>query len=326
MTERDTHEALAAARSNDAAALQRALAADRAGAIAARAEYSLHSALHLAARHADPKCAELLLAAGADVEAENAVGNRPLHRAAQWGSMACVELLLRGGRWPRGAKRKRRDAAARNRALSAGKRDDAVAAAAHRRQQGGAQPQWICATALRCAREQRGRHIGAAAGRREYARGRLSRLHAAARCGRVGPSPLPRSPARARRRLQRRQPSRSPNAASHGGGWGFIECAEPLLNAGAEANARDVHGTTPLLCASYSSEFVTVLLRGGADPFLVPPRTAAAVDRARDSALLRLLLVGCARGGVFAPARLYDAALWRVVGRFALGGAEDCQW
>jgi ankyrin repeat protein len=109
-------------------------------------------------------------------------------------------------------------------------------------------------------------------------------------------------------------------------GGGFIECAEPLLNAGAEANARDVHGTTPLLCASYSSEFVTVLLRGGADPFLVPPRTAAAVDRARDSALLRLLLVGCARGGVFAPARLYDAALWRVVGRFALGGAEDCQW
>jgi ankyrin repeat protein len=53
--------------------------------------------LHVAARWGREDLADLLIAAGADVEAENELDDRPLHTAATYGRPAVVQLLLARG-------------------------------------------------------------------------------------------------------------------------------------------------------------------------------------------------------------------------------------
>lgn len=53
--------------------------------------------LHVAARWGREDLAELLIAAGADVEARNEIDHRPLHVAARYGRPSVVKLLLARG-------------------------------------------------------------------------------------------------------------------------------------------------------------------------------------------------------------------------------------
>jgi ankyrin repeat protein len=113
-----------------------------------------------------------------------------------------------------------------------------------------------------------------------------------------------------------------------------------LLGAGADKDAKCNARKSPLHLAAESghAECVELLLREGADPFLrsregnarappdSTPREAAAhrelallLARAELRAQFAPLLVATMRGGLF-DARLLDAALWRVVERFARSG------
>ena len=57
--------------------------------------------LHRAGHNKNPTVVEMLLAAGAEIEARDEYGETPLHRAAQWsGNPAVVELLLSAGADP----------------------------------------------------------------------------------------------------------------------------------------------------------------------------------------------------------------------------------
>lgn len=114
-----------------------------------------------------------------------------------------------------------------------------------------------------------------------------------------------------------------------------------LLGAGARHDSRTRRGATPLHLAgrSGSVECVRLLLQRGADPTAATTseflgnaagsspaefarmaygdETARLLRREELAAQLAPLLAAAARGQVFA-ARLYEAALWRLVGRFAV--------
>ena len=53
--------------------------------------------VHLAARHCHVEVLEFLKAEGADLEAANLDGKRPLHEAVASGNLSCVEFLLSSG-------------------------------------------------------------------------------------------------------------------------------------------------------------------------------------------------------------------------------------
>ena len=53
--------------------------------------------LHLAAQGGHKEIAELLIAAGADVNAKNKYGTTPLHKAAFYGHKEIAELLIANG-------------------------------------------------------------------------------------------------------------------------------------------------------------------------------------------------------------------------------------
>jgi ankyrin repeat protein len=53
--------------------------------------------LHFAAGYGETKCCEVLLDAGAEVDALDKNNNTALHYAAGYGREDCVELLLKNG-------------------------------------------------------------------------------------------------------------------------------------------------------------------------------------------------------------------------------------
>lgn len=55
------------------------------------------TALHLAARNGEGEILKILLVAGAQIEAEDTIRNKPLHRAAESGHLETVKVLLAGG-------------------------------------------------------------------------------------------------------------------------------------------------------------------------------------------------------------------------------------
>jgi hypothetical protein len=126
---------------------------------------------------------------------------------------------------------------------------------------------------------------------------------------------------------------------------GFSSCLTLLLQAGADMNARILSGFTPLhIAAEFQHELcVAALLSAGADPaalstpasarqggtFLLCPAPATAAEitfhpalrqllaRAELAARLEPLMAAATRGALFGGP-LFDARLWRLVGRYAL--------
>jgi ankyrin repeat protein len=122
---------------------------------------------------------------------------------------------------------------------------------------------------------------------------------------------------------------------------GRDHCVAALLRGGADANAATAAGLTPLHWAAVCGRAgcAALLLRADADPtatlktslslggrewpagtkpldLALRPAVEAAFTRAMLRSQLVPLIAAAARGGHFEP-RLYDAALWRVVARFA---------
>jgi len=91
----DTERILAAARDGDAATVGDLLARDPA--LVGATDVHHKTPLHLAAEHDQPEVAELLIEAGADLEAWTAWGATPLEWAGVFGSRRTGELLLAHG-------------------------------------------------------------------------------------------------------------------------------------------------------------------------------------------------------------------------------------
>jgi ankyrin repeat protein len=90
-----SEEMLAAARDGDAAAVRELLARDQA--LAGAVDVHRKTPLHLAAEHDHPEVAELLLDAGAELEAWTSWGATPLEWAGVLGSRRAGDVLLARG-------------------------------------------------------------------------------------------------------------------------------------------------------------------------------------------------------------------------------------
>ncbi|XP_014675104.1 PREDICTED: ankyrin repeat domain-containing protein 49-like [Priapulus caudatus] len=86
---------LRAAEAGDLAAIEATLAADPSLVNACDADG--YTPLHRACYAGRPRCVRALLARGADPAAETRDGWRPLHSACRWNSYECASALLRGG-------------------------------------------------------------------------------------------------------------------------------------------------------------------------------------------------------------------------------------